>query len=77
MENTINVMSKKEEVKMIESSFNQTTATLDCEEKKEVKMMEPSFTTILECVLDQEKVTEKEILSSTSSVDCNDPEANP
>ena len=77
MESAFNVTSKEEEVKMIESSFNQTTVTVDCEEKKEVKMMEPSFTTILECVDDQEKVTEKEILSSTSSGDCNDPEANP
>ena len=66
-QNMENAMSKEEEVKMIESSFNQTT----------VKMMEPSFTTILECVDDQEKIMEKEILSSTSSVDCDDPEANP
>ena len=67
-------MSKEKEVKMIESSFNQT---LDCEEKKEeVRMMEPSFTTILECVDDQEKFIEKKIPSSTSSVDCDNPEAN-
>ena len=40
---------------MIESSFNQTTVTLDGEEEKEARM-EPSFTTIMECVDDQEKV---------------------
>ena len=73
-QNMENVMSKEEEVKMIESSFNQTTVTLDCEEK--VRMMEPSFTTILECVDDQEKVMEKTIPSSTSSVDCDNPEPN-
>ena len=61
-------------INYVHKFFNQTTVTLDCEEK--VRMMEPSFTTILECVDDQEKVMEKKLPSSTSSVDCDDPEPN-
>ena len=42
-------MSKEEEARMVKSSFNQTTVTLDCNDDKEKQEVEKEITTKSSC----------------------------
>ena len=57
-------ISNEEEAKMVESSFNQTTVTLDCAGNKEKQEIEEEMTTMYQN------------LHANISPDCDDPEIN-
>ena len=57
-------MSKEEGARMVESSFNQTIVTLDCDDDKEKQEIEKEIT------------TKYQNLPANTSLDCDDPEFN-